>query len=200
MEGQFIAGINYWPKHRAMAWWREFDSSAVERDFSLLSEYRFDIVRIFLLWEEFQPTPSRISMAVLNRLVEAAEIAEEMRLGVLPAFFIGHMMGINWLLLWMLEGGEGDEKFPVFSQGNVQKAAIRNYYADKEIWEAQKLLIREVTNALQGHAVNVIRQLPRERKDYSAPLNWIDLDRQEFWTAPREYLGRIYGRFKEMEY
>ena len=151
MEGQFILGINYWPRDRGTAWWREFDSSAVERDFSLLSEYRFDIVRIFLLWEEFQPKQSGISTEALNRLVEAAEIAGEMRLELLPTFFTGHMMGINWLPPWMLEGGEGDEKFPVFSQGDVQKAAIRNYYAEREIWEAQKLLIREVTSALQGH-------------------------------------------------
>jgi endo-1,4-beta-mannosidase len=151
LEGQFIVGINYWPRDRGTAWWREFDSSAVERDFSLLSEYRFDIVRIFLLWEEFQPKQSGISTEALNRLVEAAEIAGEMRLELLPTFFTGHMMGINWLPPWMLVGGEGVEKFPVFSQGGVQKAAIRNYYAEREIWEAQKLLIREVTSALQGH-------------------------------------------------
>jgi hypothetical protein len=47
-------------------------------------------------------------------------------------------------------------------------------------------------------AANVIQQLSRERKGYDDPF-WIDLNRQEFWTSPREHLARLYRHFKEME-
>lgn len=151
MEAQFILGVNYWPRERAAAWLGEFDASAVDGDFSLLAEYRFDVVRVFLLWEEFQPEPSAVSTRTLSHLVEIAEMAGEAELQLLPTFFTGHAMGVNWLPPWMLEGGEGDERFPVFCRGDVQKAVVRNFYAEREIWKAQKLLIREVTGALQGH-------------------------------------------------
>jgi hypothetical protein len=48
-------------------------------------------------------------------------------------------------------------------------------------------------------AANVMQQLPREGKEYEGPFR-IDLNRQEFWTAPREHLSRIYGHFMEMDY
>jgi endo-1,4-beta-mannosidase len=153
MEDRFIVGVNYWPREKAMAWWREFDASTVARDFSLLSEYQFDVVRVFLLWEDFQPGERQISVPSLDHLVQVAETAHECRLQILPTFFTGHMRGINWLPAWMLGGGEGDGRFPVFCQGGVHKAGIRNFYAQRDIWNAQKLLIREVTNALQGHPV-----------------------------------------------
>ncbi len=380
-----------------MAWWREFETSVVERDFSLLADYGFDVVRIFLLWEDFQPGMREVSVPSLDHLVQVAEVAINCKLQILPTFFTGHISGVNWLPPWMLERGTGDERFPVFSQGNVQKASIRNFYSERDIWKAQRLLIREVTNALQSHpaiwgwdlgnepsnmlcppskdmasawleemvtelkrqdenlpvtlglhqvdleedrvlgpdgvalfcdlvsmhifpghaqwsdgpldekvplflglmtrwladrdiivgelglptdsplgvlsdsdrevlgelplvseeegaqylhdalellrghgfpgamvrsfsdydsslwsqppfdrrvherffglfrwdglpkrAANVIRQLPREREDFSAPLNWIDLDSPEFWSSPREHLARLYGRFKKM--
>jgi hypothetical protein len=151
LEDQFIVGVNYWPRERAAAWWGEFDASVVDGDFSLLAEYRFDVVRIFLLWEEFQPKASAVSTPAINHLVEIAEMAGEVRLQVLPTFFTGHVMRVNWLPPWMLEGGEGDGEFPLFCQGDVQKAVVRNFYVERDIWKAQKLLIREVTGALQGH-------------------------------------------------
>ncbi len=134
-----------------MAWWREFDASVVGRDFSILSEYRFDVVRIFLLWEDFQPGMTEVSVPSLDHLVQVAEIAQGFSIQILPTFFTGHMSGVNWVPLWMLESGEGDERFPIFSQGHFQKAVVRNFYRERELWRAQKLLVREVTNALQGH-------------------------------------------------
>jgi len=134
-----------------MAWWREFEASTVERDFSLLADYGFDVVRIFLLWEDFQPGMGEVSVPSLDHLVQVAEVAIHYKLQILPTFFTGHMNGVNWLPPWMLKSGKGDERFPIFSRGNVQKASIRNFYSERDIWKAQRLLIREVANALQGH-------------------------------------------------
>jgi len=145
LEDQFVTGINYWPREKAMAWWREFEASTVERDVSLLADYGFDVIRIFLLWEDFQPGMTEVSVPSLDHLVQVAEVASNCKVQILPTFFTGHMSGVNWLPPWMLESGKGDERFPVFSQGNVQKASIRNCYSERDIWKAQRLLIREVS-------------------------------------------------------
>lgn len=134
-----------------MYWWKEFNPSIVRRDFSLLAEYRFDLVRILLLWEDFQPEMKQISVKTLENLVRVADIAYDLRIQVLPTFFCGHMSGINWVPYWMIEAGNGDERFPLFSDGKLRHGRIRNIYSDREVWKAQKLLIHEATGALQGH-------------------------------------------------
>jgi endo-1,4-beta-mannosidase len=150
-KSTFTVGINYWPRETAMFWWRRFELSPVKRDFACLGDYGFDAVRIFLLWEDFQPEIGRISVSSLDRLVQVAETAEDASLRILPTFFTGHMCGINWLPSWMIESYSREQRFPIFSEGETHSARVRNMYGDREIWKAQKHLIRETTNALQGH-------------------------------------------------
>jgi len=150
-QKQFLVGINYWPKETAMYWWQKFDASVVKRDFSILAEYGFHIVRTFLLWEDFQPEIRQVSVPSLNHLVQVAEAARDFKLQILPSFFTGHMSGLNWLPPWMLESFSGEERFPIFSVGEIRRGSIRNMYTDREVWKAQKLLLRETTGALQGN-------------------------------------------------
>jgi len=150
-RNHFMIGINYWPPEKAMYWWFNFDPSLVKRDFARLAEFRFDLVRIFLLWEDFQPEIDRISVRALNDLVRVAGIAQDAGLKILPTFFCGHMSGVNWLPYWMLESSPRKYEFPIFSRGKIQQARIRNFYKEREIWKAQKLLLRETTEALQGN-------------------------------------------------
>lgn len=150
-RNEFQIGVNYWPRETAMLWWRRFDPSVVKRDFSLLAEHRFDVVRIFLLWEDFQPESGRISVPALNHLVQVAETAYACKLRILSTFFTGHMSGINWLPSWMLESGLSKTRFSIFSEGELRSVGIRNMYADREVWKAQKLFLHEITGALQGH-------------------------------------------------
>ncbi|HXU09570.1 MAG TPA: hypothetical protein VN743_11295, partial [Blastocatellia bacterium] len=58
---RFRLGINYWPVSSAMYWWDRFDTDEVRQDFALIAEAGFDSVRVFLLWENFQPSANRIS-------------------------------------------------------------------------------------------------------------------------------------------
>ena len=150
-DNPLVIGINYWPGETATDWWKRFEPSIVKRDFSLLAEYRLELARIFLLWEDFQPEMKRISVKALENLVRAADIAHDLGIRLLPTFFCGHMRGVNWLSPWMVESGMGEEKFPLFSGGEVRRGRVRNLYADREVWKAQKLLIHETTSALQGY-------------------------------------------------
>ncbi|MEM2936779.1 MAG: hypothetical protein QW231_06355 [Candidatus Bathyarchaeia archaeon] len=151
MSDEFIKGVNYWPIESAMNWWQRFDPSVVRDDFSRIQETGLRGVRIFLLWEAFQPLPRKISVKVLDELVAVMEIGHETKLKMIPTFFTGHMSGINYLPVWMLESKESNGRFPVFSEGKVRKNAIRNFYIDREAIEAQKLFLREVSGALKGH-------------------------------------------------
>lgn len=150
-EKLFIWGINYWPRETAMYWWRNFDHKVVKRDFSLLAEYNFNLIRIFLLWEDFQPDKKSVSVKALNSLVSVADIAYDLKIKIMPTFFCGHMSGLNWLPPWMVasEGGKG--RFSIFTMGSIREGKIRNMYTDKEVQKAQKLFIHETVNALQGH-------------------------------------------------
>jgi hypothetical protein len=148
---RMILGANYWPAGKGVYWWREFELSTVKRDFSLAAEYGFDLIRIFLLWEDFQPEINRVSVKTLGGLVRVADLAQERRIKILPVFFCGHMRGVNWLPSWMVEKGKGEGKYTVFSMGKIRKGRVRNMYSDREVWKAQKLLIHETTDALQGH-------------------------------------------------
>ncbi len=74
-SSRFRLGINYWPSSTAMRWWQCFDMDEVERDFARIREVGFDSVRIFLLWEDFQPGPDRVSELALTRLVRVANSA-----------------------------------------------------------------------------------------------------------------------------
>jgi endo-1,4-beta-mannosidase len=69
---RFRLGINYWPSNSAMRWWRCFDEEELERDFARIRGVGLDSVRVFLLWEDFQPTPDHVSERALTRLVRVA--------------------------------------------------------------------------------------------------------------------------------
>jgi len=150
-ERKFILGVNYWPAEKGIYWWREFELPQLHRDFSLAAEYGLDLIRIFLLWEDFQPEINRVSVPALKDLVRVADLAQDRRIKILPTFFCGHMRGVNWLPSWMVERGKGEGRYPLFSMGKIRKGRARNLYSDREVWKAQKLLIHETTDALQGH-------------------------------------------------
>jgi endo-1,4-beta-mannosidase len=151
VRNDFLIGINYWPPEKAMYWWFDFDPALAKRDFARLAEFRFELVRIFLLWEDFQPEINRISVSALNHLVRVASLANDAGLKILPTFFCGHMSGVNWLPPWMLEPKKKKNRFPIFSGGGIQSATVRNFYKERELRKAQKLLLHETSNALQGH-------------------------------------------------
>ncbi|MBR2488861.1 MAG: cellulase family glycosylhydrolase [Clostridia bacterium] len=51
----FTLGCNYWASHAGTYMWRNWDESVVENDLKLLSECGIETLRVFPLWEDFQP-------------------------------------------------------------------------------------------------------------------------------------------------
>ncbi len=155
IQDNFAVGINYWPARKAMYWWKAFDVAEVERDFTVLNSYGVQQVRIFLTWEDFQPRPDRIHGPSLDNLLITADLAQTHDLCLMPTFFCGHMSGVNWIPDWALESGQQPQRFPVYSQGNLNYRVIGNFYHQPALKEAQLLQIDTVCSALKGHpAVN----------------------------------------------
>ncbi len=168
---KFRLGINYWPASKAMYWWRRFDRAEVVRDFARSRAAGFDSVRIFLLWEDFQPAPNRVEQAALALLVTVADVAASEGLSLVPTLFTGHMSGVNWLPAWALEPGGPPGRFRVFCGGRIVDAACKSWFEDPGIVEAQVLLAGEVAATLRGHPALWTYDLGNENSNVSIPAS-----------------------------
>ena len=92
----FVLGVNYWPRKKAMYWWKDFERAEVETEFAQIAALGLQVARIFLFWEDFQPAPDQVSEGALDDLGTVLEVAGATNIQVMPTFFTGHMSGINW--------------------------------------------------------------------------------------------------------
>jgi endo-1,4-beta-mannosidase len=134
-----------------MGWWSSFDPVEVEADFARIAASGLDSVRVFLTWEDFQPTPGLVDREMLARLLVVADVAAGLGLALIPTLFTGHMSGVNWIPPWALGGSEGDPRFRVVSGGRVVHSGLRNWYSDPVVGDAQVLFAAEAAAALAGH-------------------------------------------------
>lgn len=154
MTQPFILGVNYWPRRKAMYWWSRFDAAEVREEFAIIREIGLNVVRIFLLWDDFQPAPDGVDGQALKNLTTVCDIAAENGLGLDVTFFTGHMSGPNWAPRWLLEAGAG---YPsphcrqLVSRGVIVSEGYRNPYHDPVALEAERLLLRTVVGALKDH-------------------------------------------------
>ncbi len=51
----FLLGVNYWPRKSGVRMWRNFEESEIDTEFAQIHEMGCDTVRIFPLWDDFQP-------------------------------------------------------------------------------------------------------------------------------------------------
>ena len=70
-KGTFFIGRNYWASHAGMNMWHEWEPGIIDSDLKRLSEHGVNVLRIFLLWSDFQPlrmhtvgaqTPNQVRM------------------------------------------------------------------------------------------------------------------------------------------
>jgi endo-1,4-beta-mannosidase len=201
---KFRLGINYWPVSSAMYWWRRFDAGEVKSDFRRIRAAGFDSVRIFLLWEDFQPLPTHISRQALNNLITVADIAAHNDLSLMPTLFTGHMSGVNWIPGWALESWPArSPRFRVVTGGRVVNHHIKNWYSDKRIIRAQARFAGEVAAALGKHPALWAYDLGNENSNCVVPPTreaaaaWLDtmanaIRAEDSYTPDHHWLA--YGR------
>ncbi|MHB8627502.1 MAG: glycoside hydrolase 5 family protein [Aggregatilineales bacterium] len=149
MNIPFTLGVNYWPRRKAMYWWSEFDKSEVDDEFALIESLGLNVVRIFLLWDDFQPTPDRVEH--LDELRQVADVAEAHHLKLDVTFFTGHMSGPNWAPRWLMGGDIAPRFRQLVSGGQVVTGGYRNPYTDPIALDAERLLLRTVVRELKDH-------------------------------------------------
>ena len=153
---EFTLGVNYWPRRKAMYWWSNFDAGEVREEFAILKEIGLNVVRIFLLWDDFQPDPNSVSQDALKNLVIVADIAVENGLGIDMTFFTGHMSGPNWSPRWLLGGdlppiAHQHWLRDVVSEAKKTDKGYRNMFHDEMALNAERLLMKTVVSALKDH-------------------------------------------------
>jgi endo-1,4-beta-mannosidase len=130
---RFELGCNYWPRGSAMYMWRELDLSAIRDELAHIRDLGFDVVRFFLLTEDFLPEPRRVATDKVAQLVEVARIASEEKLASIPTLITINMSGKMWWPSWMRE-------------------PRRDLWSDPTLLRAQTLLVDTCARALAGDA------------------------------------------------
>ena len=172
MAQPFTLGVNYWPRRKAMYWWSNFEVDEVREEFALIREIGLNVVRIFLLWDDFQPRPDSVSEERMRDLTKVCDIAAENGLGLDVTFFTGHMSGPNWVPRWL-----HDENAPIpakwvrqiVSDGKVVKGGYRNPYHDEVALNAERLLLRTVVERLKDHPAIWLWNLGNEPDLFAIP-------------------------------
>ncbi len=165
----FTLGVNYWPRRKAMYWWSQFDPGEVRDEFALIRALGLSMVRIFLLWDDFQPAPDEVSHACLDHLTAVCDLAAEQGLKLNITFFIGHMSGPNWAPRWLLDGRPRRLARRLVSGGRVVKRGYRNPFDDGQARLAERLLLRTVVGALRSHPAIALWNLGNEPDAFAWP-------------------------------
>ncbi len=165
----FLLGVNYWPKRKAMYWWKNFSVDEVHQEFEQIKDLNLEVVRISLLWEDFQPERYRVDVKQMNNLERVLEIADDLKLRIVPTLFTGHMSGYNWLPHWVTEMGDNQSRFPIVTNDSVTNRRIKSIFADPAILEAQLLLAGNLADAFAKHPALLFWDLGNETSNVDLP-------------------------------
>lgn len=150
-----MLGVNYWPRRKAMYWWADFDAGEVREEFASIRELGLTHVRIFLLWESFQPSPDQISAAAVGHLRTVCDIAAETGLLVQVTFFTGHMSGPNWSPDWLLDPKRplrpDDRQLVGLAHPGGATCGVHDIYTTPWVLKAEDLLLRAICLELRDH-------------------------------------------------
>ncbi len=150
----FLMGVNYWPRRKAMYWWADFDGGEVAEEFAMIRDLGLTHVRLFLLWESFQPAPDRIDAKAVGNLRSVCDIAADVGLKLQPTFFTGHMSGPNWAPDWMLsDEPRPPEARPLVSltRRTPSPRSIFNIYTEPFVIDAAELQLHTICGELRDH-------------------------------------------------
>lgn len=149
----FELGVNYWPRRRAMSMWREHDLAEVRDDMAHIANMGFDVVRVFVLMEDFLPRPRTIASAMIERLVAVSQSAKDAGLLIVPTLIVLNMSGRMWWPAWMIDA-------------NGRAASI---YLDTEVLDSQVLLVEMCAKSLAGDSAIRAFDLANEIDDAQRP-------------------------------
>jgi endo-1,4-beta-mannosidase len=154
-----------------MYWWSDFDAAEVKEEFEIIQDIGLSLVRIFLLWEDWQPTPDQVNPQALAHLEKVCDIAAGLGLQLDVTFFTGHMSGPSWTPGWMLRP---ELPMPpgvrqVVSGGKVVNCGYANPFTDPVALSASELLLRTVVSRFKDHVAIGLWNLGNEPDLFAWP-------------------------------
>ena len=170
---RFLLGVNYWPRSSAMAMWSHFDAGEIEEDFARIADLGLDVVRLFLLWDAFQPASDEVAELPLARLELVLDRLHERKLRALPTLFCGHMSGVNWLPPWALDRSVRSRRFRTITGGGESPYGCGDLYAGP-LLDAQRLFARRVGERVRDHAALLAWDLGNEFSNLRRPASVAD--------------------------
>ena len=170
-EQPFVLGVNYWPRRKAMYWWSQFDRDEVQEEFTIIREIGINVVRIFLLWDDWQPTPTNVDEQALRNLEHVCDIAAGLGLRLDITFFTGHMSGPSWTPRWMLQR---EQPMPprvrqVVTGREIVDCGYTNPFTDPTALAAAELLVRTVVSRFKDHPAVELWNLGNEPDLFAWP-------------------------------
>jgi hypothetical protein len=90
-------GVNYTPSHNWWFCWNNWNPDPIRRDLDAIAALGADHLRILLIWPFFQPNPTWVSPAHLDRLNQLITLMGERQLDALVTVFTGQLSG--WYFL-----------------------------------------------------------------------------------------------------
>ncbi|HMK08563.1 MAG TPA: glycoside hydrolase family 2 TIM barrel-domain containing protein [Anaerolineales bacterium] len=167
----FLLGVNYWPRRKAMYWWSDFDPGEVRDDFDLIADLGLTLVRLFLLWDDWQPHPNEVAARALRAFGDVCDIAAARGLRLDVTFFTGHMSGPSWVPAWMLHRDEPvpDAVRQVVAGGTSVACGYANPFTDETALAASELLLRTVVGQFRDHPAVALWNLGNEPDLFACP-------------------------------
>ncbi len=168
----FTLGVNYWPRKKAMYWWKDFERAEVEEEFAEIAALKLQVVRIFLLWEDFQPKADRVSKSALADLGTVLDVAHAVGIKVMPTFFTGHMSGINWWPSWALANKDDPKGMLRMSKGKYTTRLGRDPYSDPFMLRAELQLVAAVCERFGTHPAVFSWNFSNEPDLFYVPMDY----------------------------
>lgn len=168
---RFLLGVNYWPRRKAVAFWREFDAGEVREDFALCAKLGLDVIRLFLFWDDWQPEPDLVDAGCMRAFETVCDAAADHRLRLDVTFFTGHMSGPNWPPRWLLDPQAPPSRLPVALGKEFVHSGYRNPYEDETALRAETLLLNTVVKAFHQHPAIWMWNLGNEPDLFARPAD-----------------------------
>ena len=128
-------GVNYTPSHNWWFCWNDWNPDPIRRDLDAIAALGADHLRLMLIWPFFQPNPTWVSPAHLDRLDQLLAMMGERHLDALVTVFTGQLSG--WYFL---------PSFNRLSDG---------FYTNATMLSAQEFFVHELGRVMNPHA-NII--------------------------------------------
>ncbi|MFD7292112.1 cellulase family glycosylhydrolase [Streptomyces sp. NPDC059897] len=93
-------GANYWSRTGGPLMWRNYDPAVVREELRVLRDHGLNMTRSFFYWPDFHPEPHRVDEELCDRFRDFLDAHEELGMGSVPTFIVGHMSGENWDPAW----------------------------------------------------------------------------------------------------